>query len=80
MVPQDPSAVRDETLRTIATFPRLPELLDDDQTSNLSPNCGGVNALTNQHDIFGEFEGGRYDTFPSLPKVQVSFPPFPANI
>ena len=44
MVPQNPSAVRDETLRTIATFPRLPELLDDGQTSNLSPNCGGVNA------------------------------------
>jgi len=36
-------------------FPDLSEYLEDDQTSNPSPNCGEGIALTNQHEIFGEF-------------------------
>ena len=44
-------------------FHDFSEYLDDDQTSNALPNYGEVIALTNQHGIFGEFEGGSYNTF-----------------
>jgi len=39
------------------------EYLDDDQPSNASPNDGEVIALTNPHEIFGEFKGGSHNTF-----------------
>ena len=44
-------------------FPDFSEYLDDDQTSNASPNYGGVIALANQHEIFGQFKGGSHNTF-----------------